>query len=122
MSKTILAVDDSPSVRQMVRLTLIGAGYTVVEAVDGQDALEKATAQRFDAILTDQNMPRLDGIGFIRQFRTRPEGKGVPIVFLSTESQDTLKAQAKEAGAIGWMIKPFDQAQLLAVVKKVAGA
>ena len=122
MSKTILAVDDSPSVRQMVRLTLAGAGYTVVEAVDGQDALEKATAQRFDAILTDQNMPRLDGIGFIRQFRTRPEGKGVPIVFLSTESQDTLKAQAKEAGAIGWMIKPFDQAQLLAVVKKVAGA
>ena len=119
MSKTILAVDDSPSVRQMVRLTLAGAGYTVVEAVDGQDALEKATAQRFDAILTDQNMPRLDGIGFIRQFRTRPEGKGVPIVFLSTESQDTLKAQAKEAGAIGWMIKPFDQAQLLAVVKKV---
>ncbi|SNX74886.1 two-component system chemotaxis response regulator CheY [Cereibacter ovatus] len=122
MSKTILAVDDSPSVRQMVRLTLVGAGYTVVEAVDGQDALEKATAHRFDAILTDQNMPRLDGIGFIRQFRTLPEGKGVPIVFLSTESQDTLKAQAKEAGAIGWMIKPFDQAQLLAVVKKVAGA
>lgn len=122
MSKTILAVDDSPSVRQMVRLTLVGAGYTVVEAVDGQDALEKATAQRFDAILTDQNMPRLDGIGFIRKFRTLPEGKGVPIVFLSTELQDTLKAQAKEAGAIGWMIKPFDQAQLLAVVKKVAGA
>ncbi|MEA5161660.1 response regulator [Cereibacter johrii] len=122
MSKTILAVDDSPSVRQMVRLTLVGAGYTVVEAVDGQDALEKATAQRFDAILTDQNMPRLDGLGFIRKFRTLPEGKGVPIVFLSTESQDTLKAQAKEAGAIGWMIKPFDQAQLLAVVKKVAGA
>ncbi|MCE6950365.1 response regulator [Cereibacter sphaeroides] len=122
MSKTILAVDDSPSVRQMVRLTLAGAGYTVVEAVDGQDALDKATAQRFDAILTDQNMPRLDGIGFIRAFRTRPEGKGVPIVFLSTESQDTLKAQAKEAGAIGWMIKPFDQAQLLAVVRKVAGA
>lgn len=90
--------------------------------MDGQDALEKATAQRFDAILTDQNMPRLDGIGFIRKFRTLPEGKGVPIVFLSTESQDTLKAQAKEAGAIGWMIKPFDQAQLLAVVKKVAGA
>ncbi|AXQ93740.1 response regulator [Cereibacter azotoformans] len=122
MSKTILAVDDSPSVRQMVRLTLIGAGYTVVEAVDGQDALEKAGSQRFDAILTDQNMPRLDGIGFIRKLRTLPEGKGVPIVFLSTESQDTLRAQAKEAGAIGWMIKPFDQAQLLAVVKKVAGA
>ncbi len=90
MSKTILAVDDSPSVRQMVRLTLMGAGYTVVEAVDGQDALEKAGSQRFDAILTDQNMPRLDGIGFIRKLRTLPEGKGVPIVFLSTESQDTL--------------------------------
>ncbi|MGP3695989.1 response regulator [Rhodobacter sp. NSM] len=122
MSKTILAVDDSPSVRQMVRLTLTGAGYSVVEAVDGQDALEKASAQRFDAILTDQNMPRLDGIGFIRKFRDTAEGKGVPIIFLSTESQDALKAQAKAAGAIGWMIKPFDQAQLLAVVKKVAGA
>lgn len=122
MTKTILAVDDSPSVRQMVRLTLTGAGYSVVEAVDGQDALEKASAQKFDAILTDQNMPRLDGISFIRKFRGNAASVGVPIVFLSTESHDALKQQAREAGAIGWMMKPFDQAQLLAVVKKVAGA
>ncbi|MEH6774308.1 MAG: response regulator [Cereibacter changlensis] len=122
MTKTILAVDDSPSVRQMVRLTLTGAGYSVVEAVDGQDALEKASAQKFDAILTDQNMPRLDGISFIRKFRDTASAVGVPIVFLSTESHEGLKQQAREAGAIGWMMKPFDQAQLLAVVKKVAGA
>ncbi|MDT8856030.1 response regulator [Paracoccaceae bacterium Fryx2] len=122
MTKTILTVDDSPSVRQMVRLTLTGAGFAVVEACDGEDALAKVGAQRFDAILTDQNMPRLDGLGFIRKFRTSPDSIGVPIVFLSTESRDTLKEQARAAGATGWMMKPFDQAQLLAVMKKVVGA
>ncbi|EEW24143.1 response regulator [Rhodobacter ferrooxidans] len=122
MTKTILAVDDSPSVRQMVRLTLTGAGYAVVEAVDGEDALQKAMARKYDAILTDQNMPRLDGLSFIRKYRASAAAVGVPIVFLSTESREDLKKQARDAGAIGWMMKPFDQAQLLAVVKKVAGA
>ncbi|MGO4851286.1 response regulator [Phaeovulum sp. W22_SRMD_FR3] len=122
MTKTILAVDDSPSVRQMVRLTLTGAGYRVIEAVDGEDALLKASEGPVDAILTDQNMPRLDGIGFIRRYRETRAALGVPIVFLSTESHAELKAQAKAAGATGWMVKPFDQAQLLAVVRKMVGA
>jgi two-component system chemotaxis response regulator CheY len=106
----------------MVRLTLTGAGYAVVEAVDGEDALQKAMARKYDAILTDQNMPRLDGLSFIRKYRASSASVGVPIVFLSTESREDLKKQARDAGAIGWMMKPFDQAQLLAVVKKVAGA
>jgi two-component system, chemotaxis family, chemotaxis protein CheY len=103
-------------------MTLSAAGYKVVEAVDGEDALNKAASHKIDAILTDQNMPNLDGIGFIRKFRQSHASVGVPIVFLSTESKDSLKTRAREAGATGWMVKPFDQAQLLAVVKKLVGA
>lgn len=121
MTRTVLAVDDSPSIRCMVALTLREAGYDVIEAGDGQQALEVALSRRVDAILTDQNMPNLDGIGFIRAYRSHPSGRGTPIVFLSTESADGLKAQAREAGALGWMVKPFTQAQLLAVMKKVLG-
>lgn len=121
MSKTILTVDDSPSVRRMLSMTLEEAGYAVVEAVDGQDGLSKALVQRFDAIITDQNMPNLDGLGFIRAFRQLPQGKGVPIVVLSTDSEEGLKAQAREAGALGWMVKPFTPEKLLAVMKKVLG-
>lgn len=122
MSKTILTVDDSPSIRRMVRMTLQEAGYTVIEGIDGQDGLEKATASRVDAIIVDQNMPRLDGIGMIRALRKHPNGQGVPVVVLSTESEDTLKQQARDAGALGWMVKPFTQDKLLAVVRKVVGA
>jgi len=121
MSKTILTVDDSPSVRRMVAMTLQEAGYSVIEAVDGQDGLQKALTHMVDAIITDQNMPNLDGLGFIRAFRQHPQGKGVPIIVLSTDSDDVLKAQAREAGALGWMIKPFTQDKLLAVIKKVLG-
>ncbi len=121
MSKTILTIDDSPSVRRMLSMTLQEAGYAVVEAVDGQDGLSKALVQRFDAIITDQNMPNLDGLGFIRAFRQLPQGKGVPIVVLSTDSEEGLKAQAREAGALGWMVKPFTPEKLLAVMKKVLG-
>ncbi|MCE6951339.1 response regulator [Cereibacter sphaeroides] len=121
MTRTVLAVDDSPSIHCMVALTLREAGYEVIEAADGQQALEMALSRRVDAILTDQNMPRLDGLGFIRAYRSHPEGRGTPIVFLSTESADRLKAEAREAGALGWMVKPFTQAQLLAVMKKVLG-
>lgn len=121
MSKTILAVDDSPSVRQMVRMTLAGAGYTIIEAVDGEDALIKARDNKIDGVLTDQNMPRLDGIGFIKKYRQTSSSLGVPIIFLSTESHDDLKSQAKAAGATGWMMKPFDQEKLLSVVRKVVG-
>ena len=121
MSKTILTVDDSASIRQMVSLTLTGAGYSVLEAVDGADGFAKATANRVDAVITDLNMPNLNGIEFIRKFRGHPSSKGVPIILLTTESSDDLRRQAKDAGAIGWIVKPFKQDQLLAVIKKVAG-
>jgi two-component system, chemotaxis family, chemotaxis protein CheY len=121
MAKTILTIDDSMSVRQMVRMTLHSAGYTVTEAVDGEDGLAKAMTKRFDGVITDQNMPKLDGIGFIRKFRTLPTSSGVPVVFLSTESRADLKDQARAAGATGWMMKPFDQAKLLEIVRKVVG-
>lgn len=122
MAKTVLVVDDSPSIRKMVQMTLTAAGYDIIEAVDGQDAFEKATSSKVDAVLTDQNMPRLDGLSFIRKFRETSHSVGVPVVFLSTESDAALKAQAKDAGATGWMVKPFDQNQILAVVKKIVGA
>lgn len=122
MSKTILTVDDSASVRQMVGITLASAGYRVIEAVDGADGYAKATSNTIDAVLTDLNMPQMNGIEFIRKYRTHPSSRGIPIVFLTTESDDELKRQAKEAGATGWIVKPFKQDQLLAVIKKVAGA
>lgn len=121
MTKTILTVDDSPSIRRMIAMTLQEAGYRVVEAVDGQDGLEKATSAPVDAIITDQNMPNLDGLGFIRALRQHPMGRGVPIIVLSTDGEEGLKAQAREAGALGWMLKPFTQDKLLAVIKKVLG-
>lgn len=122
MSKTILTVDDSASVRQMVGITLASAGYRVIEAVDGADGYDKATSNSIDAVLTDLNMPQMNGIEFIRKYRAHPSSRGIPIVFLTTESDDELKRQAKEAGATGWIVKPFKQDQLLAVIKKVAGA
>lgn len=121
MSKTVLTVDDSPSIRRMIAMTLREAGYDVMEAEDGQDGLDKATSAHVDAIITDQNMPRMDGITMIKALRQHPKGQGVPIVVLSTDSADTLKAEAREAGALGWMVKPFTQDKLLAVVKKVLG-
>ncbi|NEX46154.1 response regulator [Pseudotabrizicola algicola] len=121
MSKTVLTIDDSPSIRRMIVMTLEEAGYKVIEAVDGQDGLNKALANPVDAVITDQNMPNLDGLGFIRALRQHPSGKGVPIVVLSTDSEDTLKTQAREAGALGWMVKPFTQDKLLAVIRKVLG-
>lgn len=122
MTKTILAIDDSPSVRQMVSLTLTGAGYDVVEAGDGADGYAKAIGNRIDAVLTDLNMPGVNGLDFIRKYRAHPSSAGVPILFLTTESDEDLKRQAKEAGATGWIVKPFKQDQLVAIVKKVAGA
>lgn len=115
----ILAVDDSPSMRKMVSFTLTGAGYQVVEAVDGIDAFEKAQAQTFDLVLTDQNMPRLDGLGLTRKLREHPNFKTVPILMLTTESSDLMKQAGRAAGATGWLVKPFDPARLLEVVKKV---
>jgi two-component system chemotaxis response regulator CheY len=121
MSKTIMTVDDSASMRQMVRLTLSGAGYEVVEAENGRDALNKVNAVVPSMVVTDLNMPEMDGLTLIRNLRALASLKGVPIVFLTTESDEGKKREAKEAGATGWLTKPFRQEQLLAVVKKVLG-
>ena len=121
MSKTILAVDDSPSIRQLVSFTLKGAGYEVVEAVDGQDGLDKAKSRAINLILTDQNMPRMDGLTLIKNLRALPQYKTTPILILTTESSDAMKAQGKAAGATGWLVKPFDPQKLLEVIKKVIG-
>lgn len=121
MSKTILSVDDSASMRQMVRLTLSGAGYEVMEASDGREALSRAECGGIGMVLTDLNMPNMDGLTLIRELRKLPAYKGVPIVFLTTESDDAKKSEARSAGATAWIVKPFKQEQLLAVVKKVLG-
>ena len=116
---TILAVDDSPSMRKMVSFTLTGAGYKVVEAVDGMDALEKAEAQHIDLVLADQNMPRLDGIGLTRRLREHPRFKNTPILILTTESSDQMKQAGRAAGARGWLVKPFDPNRLIEILQKV---
>lgn len=116
---SILAVDDSASMRQMVSFTLKSAGYHVVEAVDGQDAYEKSAQARFDLVLTDQNMPRLDGIGLTRRLRETTQFKTTPILILTTESSDQMKQAGRAAGATGWLVKPFDPARLIEVIQKV---
>ena len=116
---SILAADDSASVRQMVSFTLKSAGYEVVEAVDGQDAFEKASSRDFNLVLTDQNMPRMDGLGLTRKLREHPHFKTVPILMLTTESSDLMKQAGRAAGATGWLVKPFDPGRLIEVIKKV---
>ena len=118
MSKNILIVDDSASMRQLVTFALEDAGYDVVQAVDGEDALSKAGQSRAEMVITDLNMPKLDGIGLIRQLREKLEYKFTPIVMLTTESQETKKNEGKEAGASGWIVKPFTPDQLIGVVRK----
>ena len=115
----ILAVDDSSSMRQMVSFTLKGAGHQVVEAQDGQDALNKAKSQQFDLIITDVNMPVMDGITFIRNLRGEANYKFTPMLMLTTESAADKKAEGKAAGATGWIVKPFNPDQLLNTVNKV---
>lgn len=122
MSKTILTVDDSASMRQMVGFTLRNAGYDVVEAVDGRDALQKLDGAPPHLVITDLNMPNLDGVELIRQIRTHPTHKYVPIVMLTTESADERKQAGRAAGATGWIVKPFRPEQLLAVAKKLIPA
>jgi len=117
--KTIMTVDDSPSMRQMVSLVLRGGGYDVVEAVDGMDALSKLRGQELQLFITDVNMPKMDGLELTRQLRAMPQYKFIPIVLLTTESSVEKKQQGKAAGATAWIVKPFTPDQLLAVVKKV---
>jgi two-component system, chemotaxis family, chemotaxis protein CheY len=121
VTASILAVDDSPSLRMAVRAALTGAGYSVTEACDGVDALGKAANTHFDMVITDLNMPNMDGLTLIRELRRTPSQMGVPIVFLTTESDDALKQEAKAAGATGWLVKPFDTEQLVRIARKVIG-
>lgn len=121
MGDLIMTVDDSASVRQMVSFTLKQAGYGVMEAVDGQDALNKLGLAAVKMVITDLNMPNLDGIGLIRAVRANPAHRFIPIVMLTTESQPEIKLEGKSAGATGWIVKPFKPEQLLAVIRKVLG-
>lgn len=121
MPKTILAVDDSTSMRQMVAFTLKGAGYHVDEAADGQQAFGIARTKGFDLVLSDVNMPVMDGIELIRQLRALPNYRFTPILMLTTEAGAEKKKQGKEAGATGWIVKPFNPDQLLNTVKRVLG-
>lgn len=118
MPKTILAVDDSASVRQLVSATFRSAGYDVIEASDGQDALARLQG-RVGMVITDLNMPRMDGIQLIREIRAHASYKYIPILILTTESQDARKQAGKAAGATGWIVKPFTAEQLLAITRKV---
>lgn len=118
---TILAVDDSASMRQMVTFTLKGAGFDVIEAVDGEDALTKAKSSKPDLILTDVNMPKMDGISLIKELRKLPEYKFTPMLMLTTESGGDKKMEGKQAGATGWLVKPFNPDQLVNTINKVIG-
>lgn len=121
MAKKILTVDDSPTMRQMVSHTLRGAGYEVIEAEDGVDGLDKAKRELVQLVLTDQNMPRMDGLTLVQSLRALPDYKSAPILVLTTESGDEMKAKGRAAGATGWMVKPFDPQRLVDVVRKVLG-
>jgi two-component system, chemotaxis family, chemotaxis protein CheY len=121
MGKIIMTVDDSASVRQMVSFTLKKEGYETIEAVDGADALSKLNGKSVRMIITDLNMPNLDGIGLIKGARSNPSFRFIPIIMLTTESQESKKQEGKSAGATGWIIKPFRPDQLTAVVRKVLG-
>ena len=119
MAKCVLTADDSASVRQMVVFTLKQQGYEVIEAVDGKDALGKLNSRTVDLVITDLNMPNLDGIGLLKAVRAGSLNRMTPVIMLTTESQESRKAEGKAAGATGWIIKPFKPEQLIAVVKKV---
>jgi two-component system chemotaxis response regulator CheY len=117
--KNILAVDDSQTIREMVTFTLQDAGYEALAAVDGVDALQKIAGRHMDMIITDLNMPNMNGIELIRKVRSLADYKFVPILMLTTESLPEKKQEGKAAGATGWIVKPFNPPQLLAVVQKV---
>ena len=121
MSAKILTVDDSASIRMTTRIALTNAGYEVTEAVDGSDGLAKLNSGSFDLVITDLNMPNMDGLTMIRELRKVPAHTGIPVVFLTTESDGDIKQQAKEAGATGWLTKPFDPESLVKIAKKVLG-
>ncbi|KPY23930.1 response regulator [Pseudomonas syringae] len=119
MAKSVLVVDDSSSVRQVVGIALKSAGYDVIEACDGKDALGKLTGQKVHLIISDVNMPNMDGITFVKEVKTLASYKFTPIIMLTTESQESKKAEGQAAGAKAWVVKPFQPAQMLAAVSKL---
>jgi len=121
MAKTILVVDDSLSMRQLVKMSLTSAGHNVIEACDGRDALSKLGGQKINLIISDVNMPNLDGIGLVKAVKARPEYRFMPIIMLTTESEQSKKAEGQAAGAKAWIVKPFQPQQLLAAVEKLLG-
>lgn len=121
MTKKIMSVDDSVSMRQMVSATLAAAGYEATTAVDGEDAFAKLMVSPVDLVITDLNMPKLDGLGLIKKLRATLAYKFVPIIILTTVSEEKMKQEGRAAGATGWVVKPFKPVQLLSAVKKVLG-
>jgi len=119
MARMIMTVDDSTSMRQMVKATLRSAGYDVVEYADGQEALEYARENPVDLVITDVNMPRMDGITLVSELRSLPTYRLTPLLLLTTESSMEKKMEGKKAGATGWIVKPFNPAQLLATLARV---
>ena len=119
MAKTILIVDDSASVRQVVSITLKGAGYEVIEGIDGKDALSKLKGQKVHLIISDVNMPNMDGITFVKEVKKLDAYKFTPIIMLTTESQESKKQEGQAAGAKAWVVKPFQPAQMLSAVSKL---
>lgn len=120
MTKTVLTVDDSRTMRDMLQLALVEAGYRVIQAVDGVDGLETLAAEGADVVITDINMPRLDGFGFIEGVRSDPKHRSTPILVLTTESDPAKKERARQAGATGWIVKPFNPEKLVDAVRRVA--
>jgi two-component system chemotaxis response regulator CheY len=121
MTKRILTIDDSKTIRDMLRLTLLDAGFEVLQAVDGQDGIEVLEKEQpIDVVITDINMPKMDGYGVIRHMRNNSAHKSTPVLVLTTESEAEKRNLAREAGATGWMVKPFDPDRLIATINKVA--
>lgn len=119
MAKTVMIVDDSASLRQVVNIALSGAGYEVIEACDGKDALTKLGGRKVNLIISDVNMPNMDGISLVKEVKKLPEHKFMPIIMLTTESQDAKKQEGQSAGAKAWVVKPFQPEQMLTAVSKL---
>ncbi|MCX8069211.1 MAG: response regulator [Thermodesulfovibrionales bacterium] len=119
MPKTIMIIDDSATLRQVVAVTLKKAGYEVLEATDGKDALNKLTGQKVNLIICDVNMPNMDGITFLKEIKNKPNYKFTPVIMLTTESQEAKKQEGRAAGAKAWVVKPFKPEQMLAAIEKL---
>ena len=119
MARTIMIIDDSASIRMVVSIALKKAGYEVIEAVDGRDALEKIKGRKINLIICDVNMPNMDGISFLKTVKQDPNYKFTPVIMLTTESQEAKKQEGRAAGAKAWVVKPFKPEQMLAAVEKL---